>query len=100
MISFHGLPDIRFFVFSCFSAFLRSPPVAHQPRHHRARPPPYTTITHEKQTTDKTIATAPRDSIAEQLASVQSENPVWLEAYRMFRNIKSTEYVHPPYTVG
>jgi hypothetical protein len=37
-------------------------------------------------------------SIAEQLASVQSTNPVWLEAYRMFRNIKSTEYVHPPYT--
>ena len=38
-------------------------------------------------------------SIAEQLASVKSDNPVWLESYRMFRNIKSTEYVHPPYTV-
>jgi len=39
-----------------------------------------------------------RGSIAEELASVQSTNPVFLEAYRMFRNIKSTEYVHPPYT--
>lgn len=41
---------------------------------------------------------APEESIAGQLASVQSENPVWSEAYRMFKNIRSTEYVHPPYT--
>lgn len=38
------------------------------------------------------------DSIAAQLAAVKSTNPVFTEAYRMFRNIKSTEYVHPPYT--
>lgn len=37
--------------------------------------------------------------IAEQLASVTSDNPIWREAYRMFRNIRTTEYVHPPYTV-
>ncbi|HEX3000863.1 MAG TPA: hypothetical protein VHN82_00600 [Methanoregula sp.] len=37
-------------------------------------------------------------NITEQLASIQSDNPVWREAYRMFRNIRSTEYVHPPYT--
>lgn len=43
-------------------------------------------------------ATAPQESLAEQLASVRSDSPVFLEAYRMFRNIRSTEYVHPPYT--
>jgi hypothetical protein len=39
-----------------------------------------------------------KQSITEQLASVQSTNLVFLESYRMFRNIKTTEYVHPPYT--
>lgn len=43
-------------------------------------------------------ATTVPDGIAAQLAAVKSTNPVFLEAYRMFRNIKSTEYVHPPYT--
>jgi hypothetical protein len=38
--------------------------------------------------------------IDEQLAEVRSESPVWREAYRMFSNVKSTEYVHPPYTVN
>ena len=38
-------------------------------------------------------------SIAEQLAAVKSTSVVWREAYRMFSNMKSTEYVHPPYTV-
>jgi len=38
--------------------------------------------------------------IAEQLASVKSSSPVWCEAYRMFQNLRSTEYVHPPYTVN
>jgi hypothetical protein len=38
-------------------------------------------------------------SITEQLAAVKSDSPIWQEAYRMFRNIKTTEYVHPPYTV-
>jgi hypothetical protein len=39
------------------------------------------------------------ESIAAQLASVKSGNAVFKEAYRMFRNMRSTEYVHPPYTV-
>jgi len=43
-------------------------------------------------------AASAQESGAEQLASVQSTNPVFLEAYRMFRNTRSTEYVHPPYT--
>jgi len=34
------------------------------------------------------------DSIAAQLASVKSTNPVWKEAYRIFQNMKKTEYVH------
>jgi hypothetical protein len=38
-------------------------------------------------------------SAAEQLSLVKSDNPVWKEAYRMFLNIKETEYTHPPYTV-
>ena len=40
-----------------------------------------------------------KENITAQLAAVHSTNPVWLESYRMFRNIRSTEYVHPPYTV-
>lgn len=43
-------------------------------------------------------AVSGKESIAVQLASVQSMNPVFREAYRMFSNMKSTEYVHPPYT--
>ncbi|MFA4877998.1 MAG: hypothetical protein WC586_11335 [Methanoregula sp.] len=38
------------------------------------------------------------ESIAEQLASVKSDNAIWRETYRMFLNITFTEYVHPPYT--
>jgi len=50
-------------------------------------------------TASKALATtAAHESIAEQLAAVQSESPVWREACRMFRNTRSTEYVHPPYT--
>jgi hypothetical protein len=37
--------------------------------------------------------------IEEQLAGVTAGNAIWREAYRMFLNIKSTDYVHPPYTV-
>jgi hypothetical protein len=37
-------------------------------------------------------------SIAGQLAAVKSDNSIWREAFRMFQNMKSTEYVHPPYT--
>jgi hypothetical protein len=40
----------------------------------------------------------PDQSIAEELAAVKSDSAVWKEAYRMFSNIKSTGYVHPPYT--
>jgi hypothetical protein len=45
------------------------------------------------------VTSSPKEGITGQLSSVQSTNPVWLEAYRMFRNMKSTEYVHPPYLV-
>jgi hypothetical protein len=46
-----------------------------------------------------TTTAAAHTSIAEQLASVKSDNPVWKSAYHMFSAMKSTEYVHPPYTV-
>jgi hypothetical protein len=59
--------------------------------------PAVTPIPHATERTDRTT-TAPQESIAQQLASVTSENPVWNQAYHMFRNIRSTEYVHPPYT--
>jgi hypothetical protein len=87
-------PVLCFFLILCLlalSAGCTSPAIA------PGATAPEITITHEKPAAGKPLTTAPRDSIAEQLASVQSENPVWLEAYRMFRNIKSTEYVHPPY---
>jgi hypothetical protein len=41
----------------------------------------------------------PSQNIADQLAAVRSDNPVWREAYRMFLNMNSTEYVPPPYQV-
>jgi hypothetical protein len=59
---------------------------------------PISTTIPPAENTVGTIITAPKESIAEQLASVQSDDLVWREAYRMFRSIKSTEYVHPPYT--
>jgi hypothetical protein len=37
--------------------------------------------------------------VADQLAMVKSDNPVWREAYRMFLNMNSTKYVSPPYMV-
>lgn len=46
-----------------------------------------------------TTAAAAHASVADQLASVKSDNLVWKSAYRMFSTMKSTEYVHPPYTV-
>lgn len=46
-----------------------------------------------------TGTTPAQDSIAWQLASVKSDSAVWISAYRMFSGMKSTEYVHPPYTV-
>lgn len=39
------------------------------------------------------------ENIDRQLASVKSKNPVWCEAYRMFRTMNSTQYIHPPYFV-
>ena len=50
------------------------------------------------ETTSHTIE-IPLQSIATQLAAVKSENPVWREAYRMFLNMKSTDYIPPPYMV-
>jgi hypothetical protein len=44
-------------------------------------------------------AEIPVQSVATQLAAVKSDNAIWREAYRMFLNMKSTDYVHPPYTV-
>ncbi|MFA5236265.1 MAG: hypothetical protein WC362_00210 [Methanoregula sp.] len=44
-------------------------------------------------------ATTAAQTIAEQLATVKSDNVVWTAAYKMFSTMKSTEYVHPPYTV-
>jgi hypothetical protein len=59
---------------------------------------PVSTTIQTAENTGRTITNAPKENIAEQLASVKSDNPVWNAAYRMFRNIRSTEYVHPPYT--
>jgi hypothetical protein len=50
--------------------------------------------------TAETKNAVPEENITEQLAEVRSDSPVWREAYRMFSNVKSTEYVHPPYTVN
>ena len=63
-----------------------------------------TSVTKEKtiprvtEMVSKTTA-PPAQNIADQLAAVKSTNVIWHEAYRMFSNIKATEYVHPPYTV-
>jgi hypothetical protein len=58
-----------------------------------------TTLPEGTPVTSHTTTPATARDIGEQLAAVKSENPVWKEAYRMFNNIRSTEYVHPPYTV-
>jgi hypothetical protein len=60
-------------------------------------PSDVTTAASETPVTAGTLLPA-KESIAAQLASVKSDNAVFREAYRMFRNMKSTEYVHPPYT--
>jgi hypothetical protein len=44
-------------------------------------------------------AAIPSQDVADQLAAVKSDNPVWREAYRMFLNMNSTEFVPPPYMV-
>ena len=50
--------------------------------------------------TDTTVHPIPSTlNIADQLAAVKSDSTAWREAYRMFLNMKSTEYVHPPYTI-
>ncbi|MCX6692861.1 MAG: hypothetical protein NTW33_12665 [Methanoregula sp.] len=56
------------------------------------------TVPAEKETASRPTA-PPAMSIADQLSAVKSDNAIWREAYRMFRNMRSTEYVHPPYTV-
>lgn len=54
----------------------------------------------EKVTHNATGGTSPAHKyIAQQLASVKSDNVVWTTAYRMFSNLQSTEYIHPPYIV-
>jgi hypothetical protein len=61
-----------------------------------------TSVTTENGVTERAAVssiTAPHQSIADQLAAVRSDNAIWREAYRMFLNMKSTDYVHPPYTV-
>jgi len=50
------------------------------------------------ETTSHTVE-IPVQSIATHLAAVKFDNTVWREAYRMFLNMKSTDYVHPLYTV-
>ncbi len=60
---------------------------------------PEKTIPAGAETVSHTSGASPVGSIAGQLAAVRSDNAVWREAYRMFLNMKSTEYVHPPYTV-
>jgi len=67
---------------------------------------PVSTISESTEKTVTAVAgtagypTAPSTrSIVDQLVTVKSDNTVWHEAYRMFLNMKSTEYVHPPYTV-
>lgn len=64
-----------------------------------ASPPPATHAETPAQETTAAphVSAGGKDPVAEQLRSVQSDSPVFLEAYRMFRNIRSTEYVHPPY---
>jgi hypothetical protein len=63
-----------------------------------------TSVTQEKtipigvETISRTI-TPTAQNVAEQLAAVKSTSIVWREAYRMFSNMRSTDYVHPPYTV-
>ena len=46
------------------------------------------------ETPAETIKAVLRESIEEELASVRSDNPIWREAYRIFQNMKKTEYVH------
>ncbi|MFA4825096.1 MAG: hypothetical protein WC593_08050 [Methanoregula sp.] len=64
-----------------------------------------TSVTPEKtvpagtDTTSHAAGTTPALSIAAQLTAVKTDNIIWREAFRMFSNMKSTEYVHPPYTV-
>ena len=58
-----------------------------------------TSVTTEKtvpavmETVNQTTA-PPAQSIADQLALVKSDNVVWSEAYRIYMNMKTTEYVH------
>jgi hypothetical protein len=56
-------------------------------------------LTAGAETISHTSGAGSAQGIAGQLAVVKSDNPIWREAYRMFLNMKSTEYVHPPYTV-
>ena len=55
-------------------------------------------------TTTMMITTTPTteifgQSITNQLATVNSSNPIWLKAYGIFLSINYTEYTHRPYTI-
>jgi hypothetical protein len=90
-------PVLCLFLILCL--FVLSAGCASAPVQQSTTTPVSTTIHQTENTGGRIITTAaPSENLAEQLASVQSDNPIWREAYRMFRNIKSTEYVHPPYT--
>jgi len=73
-------------------------PSARQEPHASPSPAAYTGIPTQETIAGPHASAAIKETIAEQLASVQSDSPVFREAYRMFRNIRSTEYLHPPYT--
>lgn len=80
------------FIAGCTSPSARQEPPA------TPSPAAYTGIPTQEALAAPPASAAIKEPIAEQLASVQSDSPVFREAYRMFRNIRSTEYVHPPYT--
>lgn len=84
--------------FLIIALFVLSAGCTSAPAQQTATVPVTITVAPAEATAAGHTSTATR-SIAEQLASVKSDNPVWIAAYRMFSNMKSTEYVHPPYTV-
>ena len=47
-----------------------------------------------RENTSYAAATPDRDRIAEELASVKSDNPIWSKAYHMYTNMKTTRYSH------
>ena len=85
-------------VFLIIALFVLSAGCTSAPAQQTATAPATVTAAHTEGTATGHTASATR-SIAEQLAAVKYDNPVWTAAYKMFSDMKSTEYVHPPYTV-